>query len=276
MKVSVILPYFEPPIKGCIESIKNQTYKDIELISGSEKDFGLERKGAGWMRNFLAKKAKGEILFFMDADAILLPTTIEKLVKCFKTTGADAVSCLPVTPPRKKTNLLNYLLGLEYEERISSIEDGFVDVAATTGFGIKKKVFEDIGGFVTEFKRGVGEDWILSQELIKRGYKIWHSNKVKLYHYLAENLKKYLIKQAYHSGYRVIHFRRFKKLSDKYSSFLPSSIFLFNLPIVVKNFQKTKDLSVFLLMPLSFIRTIVWVFSALFVSLNIFKISKGE
>lgn len=266
MKVSIILPYFEAPLPGCVESIQNQTYRDIELIKISEKELGITtRKGAGFMRNAGAKIAKGDILFFLDADAVLLPDAIAALVEVFATTKADVVSALPLAPSRKKSNLLNYTLGLEYEERIRMMGEGWVNVAATTGLGITKEAFAAVGGFVTEFSRGIGEDWIFSQDLTRKGFKIWHSNRVGLYHFTAETFGKYLKKQAWHAGYRVVHYERYKKATDSYTTFLPSTIFLCNVPRTFRLLKRYKYPAVALLVPLTLVRSVVWVSAAVLV-----------
>ncbi|MBI2857773.1 MAG: glycosyltransferase [Chloroflexi bacterium] len=273
MKVSIILPYYQPPIKGCVESIRQQTYRDIELIQISEKELGLTvRKGAGFMRNEGAKRASGDILFFMDSDATLFPDAIEKLVGLFAETGGDAISTLPIAPKRNETDLLNYLLGLEYEERIRAMGEGWVNVAATTGLGVRRAVFDKVGGFVTEFSRGVGEDWIFSCEMLQRGYKIWHTNKVKLHHYTAESFRKYLAKQAGHAGYRVIHYKRYKKMKDSYTTFLPLNLLLCNVPLSLKLATRTRDPAVLALIPLSLVRNFVWVISAFLVWTRIVKL----
>lgn len=277
MRVSVILPYFGEPIPGCVESIQNQTYPDVELIKISERELGItERKGAGFMRNEGAKLAHGDILFFMDSDATLMPDAIANLVDIFQQKKADAVSCLPLVPPRSQTDLLNYLLGLEYEVRIAGMGEGWVDVAATTGLGVTREAFDAVDGFVTAFARGTGEDWIFSQELVQKGYKIWHSNRVGLYHYTAETFRKYLNKQAWHAGYRVDHYRKYGRTTDSYTTFLPYTIALCNLPLTARLLHKTRAPSVLLLPPLTFVRNIVWLGSAALVTVGIFKLRKGS
>jgi GT2 family glycosyltransferase len=241
------------------------------------------------MRNEASKKAKGEILFFMDADAVMKKNCIEEIVKCFKKYEADAVSCIPVAPPRKRSSILNYLLGLTYEDAIRNMREGFVDVAASTGFGIKKSVFLKSGGFIENFKAGIGEDWFLSADMVRKGYKIWHSNKVKIYHYTASSLKGYLKKQFFHAWYRIYHFKKFRRVRDSYTRFsmlVQSGLFLllflspiwiyilislnvsyyfymfffillltffWSLPQCLNYFKRTKNIEVFLILPLSFI-----------------------
>ena len=251
MKVSVISTWADSPIEGWFESIKNQTYKNIEIIAGSEEDFNLPKKGKCFMRNFLSKKATGDILLFIDADALMLPNTVEEIVRIFEDKEVDAVSGLPIAPPREKTNFLNYLLGVEYEERIRSMGEGYVSVAASTCFAIKKSVFESVGGFVETYHKTVGEDWYLSMMLIQKGYKIWHTNKAKIYHFTAETLFKYLKKQFYYAWYRVYHTKKFGKVRDEY-------------PIAKFNFKKynIKEKIVFPFFYL--LRALVWIFGAIY------------
>lgn len=283
MKVSVILPYFQKPIKGCVESIKGQSYKNVELISGTESDFGIkEKKGAGFMRNLLAKKSKGDVLFFIDSDATMDRNCIKNMVEIFNRYDADVVASLPVTPRKSRTTLLNWLLSLDYEDRIRKMGEGIVNVFATTGVGIKRKVFLKTGGFVEVYKGGIGEDWQLASKMHRKGYKIWHSNKVKIYHYPADTFFKYLRKQFYHAWYRPMHTMEFKEVTDSYTSglmlvqpflwlLLPFTfinpmlfslnvllIFFWDLKKVLKFYKKTKDLYTFLLLPLSAVRSFVW------------------
>jgi len=218
MKVSVISTWWDKPVDGWMDSIKNQTYENIEIVAGNEESFGFkERMGAGKMRNELSKLSHGDIILFIDADAVMMPNVVEEIVKIFKEKDVDAVSGLPIAPPREKSNLLNHLLGVEYEERIRSMGEGYVSVAASTCFAIKRSVFFDIGGFVETFKGGIGEDWYMSAVLTQRGYKIWHTNKAEIYHFTGETLFKYLRKQFYHAWYRVYHVKKFGKIKDEYS-----------------------------------------------------------
>lgn len=219
-KVSVISTWWDRPIDGWMDSIRNQSYKNIEIVSGTEKDFGIkERKGAGFMRNFLSKKSTGDILFFIDADAIMEKDCIEQMIRIFSEKNVDAISGLPAVPPRNKSSFLNYLLGVEYEERIRAMGEREVSVAASTCFAVKKDVFEKTGGFTEMFRGGIGEDWHFSTVLTQRGYKIWHTNKAQIYHYTAETFFKYLRKQFYHAWYRVYHTKKFGKARDEYPLF---------------------------------------------------------
>ena len=97
--VSVIIPTYneEEDIGACLDSILKQSYKQIEIIvvdDGSTdrtieivKKFKKvklikgEHKGPGFSRNKGAKKAKGKILSFVDADMVFDKNYIKYLVK---------------------------------------------------------------------------------------------------------------------------------------------------------------------------------------------------
>lgn len=86
-KVSVIVPVHkaEKWVDECLASIKNQTYKDIELIVVEDPQ-GI---GAGATRNKGLERSTGEFLVFCDADDYLEPNAIEKLVSA--SAGVDWV-----------------------------------------------------------------------------------------------------------------------------------------------------------------------------------------
>lgn len=102
MKISIIIPVYnaEDFIFECYNSIKNQTYKDLEVIfindcstdSSYSKLIDLQElyrnikiinnkinKGAAFSRNEGIKIAKGEYIYFMDVDDIITPNCIELL-----------------------------------------------------------------------------------------------------------------------------------------------------------------------------------------------------
>ena len=100
-KVSIIVPVFNTDkyLSECLDSIINQTFKDIEIIcinDGSTDDslkildeyerkdsrlkvFSQENQGLAASRNAGLKLASGEFVYFMDSDDILEITAIEEL-----------------------------------------------------------------------------------------------------------------------------------------------------------------------------------------------------
>lgn len=103
-KISIIIPVYntEEYIEACLESLMNQTYKDLEILlidddsnteckerlqllsqkSNKVKIFHLScRQGVGGARNFGIHKATGDFIYFMDSDDYLPEKTLELLVK---------------------------------------------------------------------------------------------------------------------------------------------------------------------------------------------------
>lgn len=97
--VSVIMPFYSGKewLKEAIESVLDQTYKNIELLlinDGSKEDvsdlikeyegriryFWKENGGAATARNLGIKEAKGDYIAFMDSDDYWMPEKTEKQV----------------------------------------------------------------------------------------------------------------------------------------------------------------------------------------------------
>lgn len=114
--ISVLVPMYnvEKYIAKCIESILNQTYKNLEivLLDDSSKDRTYEiaenfakqdnrikllqkknEANISLTRNFLLKNFSGEYVVFVDSDDIIDQTYIEKLFVTMDVTKADIVSC---------------------------------------------------------------------------------------------------------------------------------------------------------------------------------------
>ena len=102
MKVSVIIPVYEEEkyLAECIESVINQTYKDLEIIlidDGSKdscpqiiNDYAArdnriiaiykENEGAGPTRNVGIERATGDYVTFLDCDDWIELDIIEKMM----------------------------------------------------------------------------------------------------------------------------------------------------------------------------------------------------
>lgn len=112
-RVSVIIPVYnvEKYLRRCLDSVVNQTLRDIEIIcvddgstDGSSsilasyamrdaRVFVVEQpcSGAGPARNLGMSRAHGEYLDFVDADDFLAPDTLERRLACAEETRADIV-----------------------------------------------------------------------------------------------------------------------------------------------------------------------------------------
>ena len=128
--VSVIVPIYnvEQYLKECIESIINQTYKNLEILlidDGStdkslkickdfkDKDprvkvFHNSNYGPSYSRNFGIDKSKGEWISFVDSDDILSPIFIQTLLYAAVNNNC-LISCVPFGVSFKNNKTINLL-----------------------------------------------------------------------------------------------------------------------------------------------------------------------
>ncbi len=138
-------------IELCLQSIKDQTYRNIEIIvvdNGSRDqtkeiakrytkrvfDAGPERSA---QRNFGAKKARGRFLLFLDADMILTPDVV---ARCAKITQKN--DYIAVVVPEKS-------FGSGFWAKCKALERSYyehVDWIESARF-FQKKAFDSIGGY---------------------------------------------------------------------------------------------------------------------------------
>ena len=113
MKISVIIPVYNSStyLRKCLDSVVNQTLKDIEIIvinDGSNDDskniieeytvkykniifIDQENKGIGKTRNIGIKKATGEYITFVDSDDYIKENMLEEYYKYAKKHNFDLV-----------------------------------------------------------------------------------------------------------------------------------------------------------------------------------------
>lgn len=114
-KVSVIIPVYNVAsyIADCLDSVKNQTFKDYELIivnDGSTdnslsvienhahnfsdiKIITQNNQGLSAARNNGVSAAMGDFIFFLDSDDYILPSTLELLYKACIDNDTDLAIC---------------------------------------------------------------------------------------------------------------------------------------------------------------------------------------
>ena len=121
-KISIIIPVYntEKYLKRCLESVCNQTLKDIEIIcindASSDNSIAIlkefekkdnrikvinldKNEGASVARNLGIEVSRGEYLGFIDSDDCVDPDFYEKLYSKAKSKNADVVKGV-----RKKIN----------------------------------------------------------------------------------------------------------------------------------------------------------------------------
>jgi len=228
-KISVVIPALneEKYIKYALEGLRNQSFKDFEIIvsdAGSKdktrqiaKKYGarvvIEKKpGISSGRNAGAKIAKGQILVFIDADT---RATKDVLKIYSKALGNGVVAATGPILPLEKTNIfmqLGYLFVSEIFVKLS-IAFGMPSIVGSN-FAITKKSFDAVKGFNEDLI--TYEDWDLSTRVKKLG-KIDFLEDATVYASVrrvqAWGIKKYF---AYHVG-NMFRYKFFKKSKDNYA-----------------------------------------------------------
>ena len=157
--VSIIIPIYnsEKYLRECIESIKSQTYRNIEILcvdNGSTdqslnilkecektdnrvKVLKINQKGVSKARNIGITNANGKYIMFVDSDDIIEKNTVEKLMNITISQDSDMVICTNnLINARGKERKLNF--SIEYSNKDNLVQKE------------KEKTFEYM------YKKGIG------------------------------------------------------------------------------------------------------------------------
>jgi len=191
--VSIVVPaYNEGKVIGhCIKSILESNYSEYEviLVDDGSSDNTLEEMqhyetnshvivvtkkngGKASALNVGLKLAKGEVIFFVDADGIFAPDTISKMLSGFisEDVGAVCGNDAPINLDKLQTQLANLLthVGTGFVRRALSTIDCLPVVSGNIG-AYRSSTLEKTGPFLEGF---IGEDMELTWRVHKAGYKV--------------------------------------------------------------------------------------------------------
>jgi len=224
-------------IKRLLSSVKKQSYKKFEIIlidnnssdltkkialqfTDKVYDFGPERSA---QRNFGAKKAKGDFLFFLDADMELSENIISECVNSINSGKKFAGVIIPEKSVAKT-----------FWEKVKAYERSFYnekgDEITDAARFLHKSVFKKAGGY-DETITGP-EDWDLPETIKKLGYTFGRISAV-IYHHERINSPFDLAKKKFF--YALSAHRYLKK--HHISTLSPKTIYFLR-PIFYKNFDR--------------------------------------
>lgn len=213
--VSVIIPTRNSArtLGRCLESVKNQDYGDVEVIvvdcysndgtyditKKHEAVFLLHGPERSSQKNYGAKHAVGELLYFVDSDFVLESDVIGKCVdacRCF-----DAVSTV------------NYSVGKSLWGKSIALKESFLahDPTIQTVKFIKRRVFLEIGGFDEDLV--IGEDLDLYARLFERDYRVGSVDAVEWHIGEPETLKDIARRSFYYGKVVRSYFRKRKRVA---------------------------------------------------------------
>jgi len=179
--MSIVIPVKNgaATLESCLRSIKRSYYKNFEVIVVDDHSTdgtveiatqhhctvlaAEEGSGANNARNFGARQAKGEILVFLDSDIVVARETLLGIVETLEDPFTDAVVGIYTAKHRHETFVSQYKnlwVRYSYIKSPPAIDWLFGAIS-----GIKRPVFEKLGGFNTALLARHGHDDI---ELGKR------------------------------------------------------------------------------------------------------------
>jgi glycosyltransferase involved in cell wall biosynthesis len=176
-------------LKNCIRSLKNQKFRNFEIIVVSKKlpkqlegQFEnehirfIEEKGStlGAARNLGVMNAKGNLVSFIDDDAEASVDWLDKISMTFS--RFPSLICLGgphfTLQDKSGKNPLNYFEGLFFEgnSQIIYFDKSAVGKIAGCNVTYKRSVFQDIGYLNEQLK--TCEDWDFNRRLVEKGYSL--------------------------------------------------------------------------------------------------------
>ncbi len=248
----------------CLKGLSEQTYRNFEVIVLPDETDGdsttnhepratnheprtttlpTGKVRPAEKRNIGIKKAKGEIVAFIDDDAYPEAHWLEYAVKYFGDETIGAVGGPGVTPPNDP--FMSQIGGRVYDNIFVSGNYRYrykaggvrrdVDDYPSCNLLVRKSVLDSFGGYRTDF--WPGEDTLLCKDIIDSGKRIVYDPWVVVYHHrralFAAHLRQ-LGRYAFHRGYFC---RKFPSNSLHLSYFVPTAfvayLFLWAILVII-------------------------------------------
>ncbi len=249
-KVSVIIPVWneEKTIRRTLNSILASDYPkgklEVIVVNDGSTDnslaiakkfecknvrvFSKKNGGKSNALNFGIKKAKGEIIFSMDADTIVEPYSLKRMIRYFKDEKVVIVSpAILVYNPKtilERIQHIEFLLGLFLRKTFSFLNAIHITPGAFSA--VRKSFFDKYGGYD---EKNITEDLELTLRAQYHGYKVENAPNAPAYA-VAEGKFIRLVKQRrrWYSGLMKNLWDYRKIISPKYGD-----MGLFVIPIAI-------------------------------------------
>lgn len=216
--VSIIVPTKNSAefLKDCLKSIKNQTYKNIELIvidnnstdntkeiakKFTDKVFnkGHERSS---QRNFGARQARGEYVYMVDSDFILESKIVEQCLSTIKE-GYNTIVVHNTPDPT-----------ISWIAKVRKFEVDMYkyDLVYSAARFFKKSIFLNIGGY--NEKITAGEDYDIQNRLNKKGYNTGFISAEAIHSGEPVNFWKHM-KKYYNYGKDFVNYKEYNKKESR-------------------------------------------------------------
>jgi len=203
MMISIVIPTFnaEGFIEGLLDSIFRQGIQDMEVIIVDDhstdrtveiaegypvKVIGLkENVGPARARNIGVREARGDVIFFLDSDVVVMDGTIKELKDYLEENPSiNCVIGICTTEPLNDGFVPRYMAMFEYIHLIGRAGKG-VSVFAPRCGAIRKDFFERIGGYNESYRGADVEDFELARR-INRTDAIILNERIRVRHRFAD------------------------------------------------------------------------------------------
>lgn len=235
VQASVVIPHFSlvrgENLKGLVQDIKEQTFKDLEIIIVKQVS------PQGRAINEGARQAKGEILIIMDDDSrVGHKRVIENLVRVLQENPKIGMAGASILTPENANNFQKKA-AKQFPRFNMPVVDRIIDsdLACHGCVAFPMRVFIEIGMEREDILRGL--DPILRVKMRKAGYRVVLVPDTWAYHPLPESLWKFMrtfIRNGVGSAYLQVFYPEISYDTDER---LESGEFVPKKPLVVRIFR---------------------------------------
>lgn len=234
---SVVVPAYNAgaTVRLCLEALLRQSvgtpaYEVLVVDDGSTddtaevlKDFPVTvirqpNRGPAAARNHGARRARGEIILFTDADCVPREDWVAQMAKPFADAGVCAVKGAYRT---SQSALVARFAQVEFEERFELLKRAdAIDMVDTYSASYRKHLFERMGGFDESFPVANNEDTDLSYKFSAAGLRMVFNPDAVVFHLRhPDTLPRYLRQKFWRGYWRMVVYRRFpgKMVKDSYT-----------------------------------------------------------
>ncbi len=204
VKVSVVIPAYneEDVIRGCIESVLKNNFKNMEIIvvDDGSKDRTVEEvrsikdrrvkvvqlkknSGAARARNTGIDNAKGEFIILTDADCVVSENWVSEHLKSLKKYDFVLGSSTPINVGEGLISKAFYCMSMEKWEK----KRGKIVSATTANGSFRREVFEKVR-FDESFRTAAYEDEDFTIRVEEVGFKKGYNPKAGVKHVFHESL----------------------------------------------------------------------------------------
>ncbi|HLA09617.1 MAG TPA: glycosyltransferase family A protein [Pyrinomonadaceae bacterium] len=210
--ISVIIPVYnaEKFLAGCLDAISSSSFRKYELIvvddcsTDESAKVGHDRgakilrmsrqSGPGGARNLGAKNAAGEILFFVDADVVVKPDTLERVAANFKNHPEVAAVFGSYDEEPAEQNFIS-----QYKNLFHRFVHQQGSTEASTFWagcgGVRREIFLALDGFDAErYPRPAIEDIELGYRMRQQGHRILLDKQLQ-----GKHLKRWTLRSMLHA-----------------------------------------------------------------------------